>query len=189
MKISKAVVHELVAELTANSSVFNMNTGLLAAKDALIASKDDKITLLRASYNRSNYSFCMPVDIRKFIAILVKWVLVVVMIGGGYFIYLVFQNPGFTQSFIPAILMVAAYFLFYLLMSLLFILFYLFIALLLLSPFLLFLYWLIRRYKRKRAERAALQESEHWRSQFPTQVPATPPQNEAIPLMQRRFKW
>lgn len=52
IKIGKAVAHELVVELSVCRRFLEMNQELLAAKDALIASKDETINLLHNIYNQ-----------------------------------------------------------------------------------------------------------------------------------------
>ncbi|MGI4760505.1 MAG: hypothetical protein ACRYF0_07360 [Janthinobacterium lividum] len=93
------------------------------------------------------------------------------------------QNPGFLNV-LPAILAILAFYL-----ACLFpISIWLTIGLALFSPafLLLFLCWLFRRYKRKRAEREVSQRMEQLYRHF--LAPVIPPQEKPIPLMQRRFR-
>jgi hypothetical protein len=54
IKIGKAAAHELAEQLGVCRLALEASQGLVAAKDAVIASKEEIITLLRGGYNRSN---------------------------------------------------------------------------------------------------------------------------------------
>jgi hypothetical protein len=54
IKIGKAAAHELAEQLGVCRQALEANHELVAAKDAVIASKDELISLLRGGYNQPN---------------------------------------------------------------------------------------------------------------------------------------
>jgi transcriptional regulator with XRE-family HTH domain len=54
IKIGKAAAHELAEQLGVCRQALEASQGLVAAKDAVIASKEEIISLLRGGYNRPN---------------------------------------------------------------------------------------------------------------------------------------
>jgi hypothetical protein len=94
-------------------------------------------------------------------------------------------NHDLADGLLLGLACVVLYLLFHLLILVSYLVFFLLAALVLLSPLLL-AFWLLWRYKRKRANRNAYRQLAPLYQQLPS--PAASPQEKPIPLMQRRFK-